>query len=717
MLKPRYAGLFFLYNGFLFRMTTAQISNRLAVDIGGTFTDVVVETDQRQFAAKVLTTADAPEKGVVSGVLALLRDIGLSPADIGLMVHGTTLATNAIIERKGALTALITTDGFRDVLDIGDEGRYDQYDIYLEKPQALVPRHLRFTVPERVGIDGQVLQPLDEAALIELIPKIVATGATSVAVGFIHGYRMNGHEQRTQTILEEIAPQLAVTLASEVCPEIREYERFSTAVANAYVQPLMASYLNRLGGELETLGFNCPVLLMTSGGGLTTLATATKFPIRLVESGPAAGAILAGHVARQNGLEQVLSFDMGGTTAKICLLEGSRGRTARTFEVDRAVRFVKGSGLPLRIPVIEMVEIGAGGGSCAKVNELNQIAVGPESAGSQPGPVCYGREGLTPTVTDADLVLGRIDANNFAGGNITLHSAAAKSALASQIGTPLSLSAEMAAFGITEMVDETMANAARVHAVERGEVASDNTLIAFGGAAPLHAARLAEKLSIAKILVPRNAGVGSAIGLLRAPIAYEVVRSRYLRLKEFDAAIVNGIFRELRDEALVVVSAAARPDSIDESRLLYMRYVGQGHEIAVPVPPRDLDADGALLIQEAFDRIYRSQYERIIPDAEVEVLTWALTLTGENPSAGRQEAQFETATGGGATGRRELFDPETQESFCVDVYERESLAPGEVVVGPCIVVEKDTSTYVSPIFVGRLDERGTLVLERSEGNG
>ena len=700
-------------------MNTHQSTNRLAVDIGGTFTDVVVETTSSQFATKVLTTAEAPEKGVIDAIKSLLEEIGLESGDLGLLVHGTTLATNAIIERKGASTAFITTEGFRDVLDIADEGRYDQYDIYLDKPRPLVPRHLRFTVPERVSIDGDILKPLDVRAVEALVPRLLESGVESVAIGYLHGYRMSAHERQTLEVLDQLAPHLTVTLASEVCPEIREYERFTTASANAYVQPLMTSYLKRLGQELDTLGLCCPVLLMTSGGGLTTLETAARFPIRLVESGPAAGAILAGHVAEQNDLKQVLSFDMGGTTAKICLLEHGRGQTARSFEVDRTVRFTKGSGLPLRIPVIEMVEIGAGGGSCAKVNELNQIAVGPESAGSEPGPVCYGRAGATPAVTDADLILGRIDSHNFAGGSITLRADAARAALAEQIGDPLSLSAEMAAFGIAEMVDETMANAARVHAVERGKVAAEHTLIAFGGAAPLHAARLAEKLSITKILIPRNAGVGSAVGLLRAPIAYEVVRSRYLRLKDLEADVVNHIFHELHREAWAVVSAAVDEESIEETRLLYMRYVGQGHEIAVPLPARSFARDDLGLVQNAFDRVYRAQYERTIPEAEVEILTWSLTLSADNPSTYRAEAGsgFEPAGAAKELGSRVLFDPTQQRTLNVRVYDRDALAPGSVIDGPCIVVEKDTSTYVSTVFAGRLDERGTIVLERSEADG
>ena len=424
-------------------------------------------------------------------------------------------------------------------------------------------------------------------------------------------------------------------------------------------------------------------------------------------------------MAERNNLENILSFDMGGTTAKICLLHHGRGQTARTFEVDRAARFVKGSGLPLRIPVIEMVEIGAGGGSCAKVNELNQIAIGPESAGSEPGPVCYGRDGTIPAVTDADLTLGRIDPDNFAGGQASPWMPMRPGeALARQIGDPLSLSAEMAAFGIAEMVDETMANAARVHAVEKGQVVADHTLIAFGGAAPLHAARLAEKLSISRILVPKNAGVGSAVGLLRAPIAYEVVRSRYLKLKEFDPTMANGLFQQLYDEAWEVVSAAAPPDSIQQSRLLYMRYVGQGHEIAVPLPVQTFTDKDLGLIQDGFDKVYRAQYERVIPDAEVEILTWALTLSADNTSVIPEDPPpvIERKNGVMQVGSREVFDPESPQPLTVPVFERATLVHGDVLKGPCIVVENDTSTYVSPMFVASVDKRGSIVLERGEGD-
>lgn len=692
--------------------TSQRNSKRLAVDIGGTFTDIVIEIDGRPYTSKILTTPGAPEEGVLQGIRELLEATGLGFADLDVLIHGTTLATNAIIERKGAETALVSTDGFRDVLEIADEGRYDQYDVFIDKPLPLVPRRLRFTVPERIDINGDVLTALDEKAARALVPRVQAMGVTSVAVGFLHSYMNPQHEERMRELLQEVAPELAVSLSSEVCPEIREYERFSTTCANAYVQPLMARYLERLAAELGKLGLRCPVLLMTSGGGLTTLDTAIKFPVRLVESGPAGGAILASYVAKQYDLDKVLSFDMGGTTAKICLIEDRKAQMARTFEVDRASRFRKGSGLPVRVPVIEMVEIGAGGGSIARLNALRQIAVGPDSAGAEPGPACYGRNGVNATVTDADVVLGRIDPEDFAGGFMRLHIAKARTALESAIAAPLGLSHELAAYGVAEMVDETMANAARVHSVERGQSAAEHTLVAFGGAAPLHAARLAEKLGIGRVLVPANAGVGSAIGFLRAPIAYEVVRSRYLRLKDFDAEVVNTLFEGLYDEAIKVVAPAAMGKPVEEIRVAFMRYVGQGHEIAVPLPSRRYRPGDAAMIQNTYDELYASQYARAIPHADVEILTWSLTLStagfalvDEPRSSVADESSPKQRT-------RQVFDPMTDEFGDVPVYKRSELEHGNTVAGPCVIVEDGTSTFVTATFEVSMDERRTLVLAR-----
>ena len=693
-------------------MTGPATRKRLAVDIGGTFTDIVVESGAERWTRKVLTTPQAPERAVIAGTLELLGEIGVAPGEIGLFIHGTTLATNAIIERKGAVTALIATEGFRDILDIADEGRYDQYDIFIDKPVALVPRYRRLTVPERIDAAGAVLLPLDEAAVHALLPELDSLGAASVAVAFLHSYASAVHERRVREILAEARPHLAVTLSSEVCPEVREYERTSTAVANAYVQPLIAGYLGRLGEALTQRGFRCPVYLMTSGGGLTTLETARRFPIRLVESGPAGGAILATCIAAECGENKVLSFDMGGTTAKICLIENQKAQASRSFEVDRAARFLKGSGLPLRIPVIEMVEIGAGGGSLARVDAMNRITVGPESAGAEPGPACYGRGGIHPTVTDADLVLGRIDAARFAAGRLPLDGAKAALALQSDVGANLSLSTTLAGYGVAEIVDENMANAARVHSVERGKVIAEHSLIAFGGAAPLHAARLAEKLGIARVIVPPNAGVGSAIGFLRAPIAFEVVRSRYMRLSTFDAAAANAIIAEMRAEALEVVRAGAGSAALIEPRSAFMRYVGQGHEIVVPLPQRDLTAADAGLLRDAFNREYVALFSRTIPHAEVEILTWSLTVSTVPERAAAAACAVSAVDAPINAGRRRLFDPETENAMEVPVYWRPDLAPGVRICGPAIIAEDETTTYVTAAFDAAINAQGCIILER-----
>ncbi|MDJ0950660.1 MAG: hydantoinase/oxoprolinase family protein, partial [Alphaproteobacteria bacterium] len=488
-------------------MTSLANAARLAVDIGGTFTDIALEDANRRLTRKVLTTVAAPEEGVLAGIRQTLEDAQVRPGDVALIIHGTTLATNAVIERKGAKTALITTDGFRDSVEMAYENRFEQYDINVDRPAPLVPRALRWPVRERIGAGGDVLVPLDEDTVAALLPRIAQDGVESLAIGLLHAYANPEHEHRAAGILKAAVPGLPITLSSEVCPEIREYERLSTTCANAYVQPLMARYLTRLEASLREMGFRCPFYLITSGGGLTTFELAVRFPIRLVESGPAGGAILAARIATEAELARVLSFDMGGTTAKICLIDGAEPQTTRTFEVARVYRFLKGSGLPVRIPAIEMVEIGAGGGSIARVDSMQRVTVGPESAGAEPGPACYGRGGADPTVTDADVTLGRISREGFAGGAVALQPEAAADAIEAAICAPLDLERDLAAFAVGEMVDENMANAARVHAIEWGKTLSDRTLIAFGGAAPLHATRLAEKLGIDRVIVPTGAGV------------------------------------------------------------------------------------------------------------------------------------------------------------------------------------------------------------------
>jgi N-methylhydantoinase A len=682
----------------------------MAVDIGGTFTDIVLDRGSERLTRKVLTT-HRPEEGVLDGARLVLGDAGLHFSDIDVFIHGTTLATNAIIERRGARTALIATDGFRDTLDIATESRYDQYDLTIEKPQPLVPRSLRFTVPERVDVHGTVRLALDEAAVSAQIAALKDNGIEAVAICFMHSYVNPAHEQRTANILRDAMPGLSITLSSEVCPEIREYERTSTAVANAYVQPLMDGYLARMDEALRVEQFRGAIYLVTSGGGLTSIDTARKFPVRLIESGPAGGAIFASQVAARGGEKKVLSFDMGGTTAKICLIENYEPNSARVYEVDRAARFLKGSGLPVRIPVIEMVEIGAGGGSIAHVDALKRVTVGPESAGSEPGPACYKRGGLRPTVTDADVALGMIDPAAFAGGTISLNPDLARAALATAVGDPLGLSPETAAYAVHEMVCENMASAARVHAVERGEVVSDHTLIAFGGAAPLHAARVAEKLGLARVLVPPNAGVGSAVGFLVAPISYELVKSRHMRLDNFDFAGASALLADMSRDARALVEPGARGAPVTERRLAYMRYVGQGHEITVPLPLRDLTAEDAKALRDTFEREYSVLFRRPIPGASIEALSWSVLISTK---AERLVAINGTAEkrAPAPDGSRAFFDGRAGKNIDVPLYRRERMEAGVRVAGPAIIAEDETSTFVTASFDARIDGAGCIVLER-----
>ena len=686
---------------------------RLGLDIGGTFTDVALEIGERRFTAKTLTTPGAPERGVLDALNTVTQAAGIAPRQVGLIIHGTTLATNAVIERKGAKTALLTTEGFRDVVEIRHENRFEQYDVNIDLPPPLVPRRLRFPVRERIDAQGHVLTPLDEAGLARTLDELAALNVEAVAVGFLHSFTNPDHERRTGAAIARRLPGVAVTLSSDVSPEMREYERFSTACANAYIQPLMGRYLKGLEHELAHAGFACPLLLMTSGGGITTVETAIRYPVRLIESGPAAGAIFAGCIARQHGLDQVLSFDMGGTTAKICLIDKAQPQTARLMEVARVYRFLKGSGLPLRIPVIEMVEIGAGGGSIARLDALKRIAVGPDSAGSQPGPVCYGQGGSEPTVTDADVALGRIDPQKFSGGKIALNFSDAQRAVAERIGEPLGLAAEHAALGISEMVDENMANAARVHAIENGKDVRARTLIAFGGAAPLHAARVAEKLGVGRVLIPVNAGVGSAVGLLRAPVAYEIVRGRLVRLSEFDPAAVNRLLAEMRTEAEAVVRRGAPAAELTEQRSSLMRYRGQGHEIAVELPVRAFaDADRPMLTQ-LFETAYRRLYSRSIPGVDIEILSWVVSLRA--PAAGRLAAEaVDQPAEAKPLSRRAVFDPDRGEFVDTPIFWRADLSPGARIKGPAVIAEDETSTVVSADFDARIDRFGYIELTRRE---
>ena len=684
---------------------------RLGVDIGGTFTDVALDTGAALLTSKVLTTRNAPERGVMTAIDAVLAKAAIGFADLKLVIHGTTLATNALIERKGAKTALITTEGFRDFVEMGTESRFEQYDIFMEKPAPLVPRHLRFTVRERLDAKGRVRLKLDENEVAALGPLLEAANVSSVAIGFLHSYVNPAHEQAARSVVHRLFPNLPVSLSSEVSPEAREYERISTTCANAYVQPLMESYLAELERDLARRGCRAPLFLMLSGGGVCGVETAMRFPIRLVESGPAGGAVFAASIAAAHGLEKVLSFDMGGTTAKICLIDGAAPQLGRSFEVARVYRFLKGSGLPLRIPVVEMVEVGAGGGSVAGVDPLGRIQVGPESAGSDPGPACYGRGGVAPTVTDADLLLGRIDGETFSGGKIRLDGSRARDALQDALGT-LGLTGEELALGIAEMVEENMAAAARVHAIESGKQLADRTLISFGGAAPLHAARLAEKLEMDRVLIPRHAGVGSAVGFLLAPVAYEITRSLNQRLETLDLASVNACLAEMRREAHEIVQKGAPGAKLVETRTVFMRYAGQGHEIAIGLPHRSLGAGDAERLRQIFDCTYRELYRRTVPGAAIEALSWAVRVSAVPPDASLAPEVPSSVAPPATSGERPVFDHRLRKHASYSVYLRPLLEPGRRISGPAVIVENETATLVTSAFNAIVAPDGAIILER-----
>ena len=673
----------------------SQISNRLGADIGGTFTDVVLETTRGSFSTKVLTTYGAPEDAIIDGMHQVCAKAGISPVDIGQIIHGTTLATNSLIERRGAKTALITTEGFRDVIEMRTESRFEQYDLNLSLPEPLLPRQMRYTVPGRIDATGGELVPLTRDDIVPVVEQIAAAGYESVAIGLLHSYLNDAHERLVADVVADLMPDVMVSLSCEVSPQMREYERFNTTVANAYIKPQMKSYLGRLRGRMQAQGVGCNIFLMHSGGGIMSIESAAEFPVRLVESGPAGGAVFAANIAARYGLDKVLSFDMGGTTAKICLIKDQTPKTSRVFEVARTYRFKKGSGMPISIPVIDMVEIGAGGGSLAHVDAMQQIRVGPESGGSEPGPACYGRGGDRPAVTDADLVLGKLDPDNFAGGTIPLHTDSSSAALTRVLGEPLGMDATTAAFGLAEVVDENMANAARVHAVENGEDLSEYTMIAFGGAAPLHAGRLCEKLGIERLLVPPGAGVGSAIGFLRAPFSFEANRSVYMKLSDFDAPRVTALLAELQADARGFVRGCdATADILSEFKV-YMRYTGQGWEIPIILSADQAASPDAATFLQLFEADYTKLFGRTVAGLDVEITVWSVNATTP-PEAVDQVTVASDQGAASATGSRPIFDPASAGFADAMIVERASLNSGQTVQGPAAIVEDET-TIIIPV--------------------
>ncbi|ELF6206724.1 N-methylhydantoinase A [Pseudomonas putida] len=686
-------------------------SCRVGVDIGGTFTDIALDVNGVLHSTKILTDYELPERAILTGVRQVVEQAGLALSDIDQLIHGTTLATNALIERRGARTAFITTEGLRDTLEMRTENRFEQYDINIVLPPPLIDREHRYTLRERLNVKGQVLIAPAQAEIDALVERIAEGNYQSVAIGFIHSYVNGAHERQLRDALQARLPQLSISISSEVSPQMREFERFNTVCANAYVKPLIKSYLDRLVVTLKQEGADCPVFMIHSGGGIISVQSAAEFPVRLVESGPAGGAIFAADIARRYQLENVLSFDMGGTTAKICLIEDQEPKTAKTFEVARTYRFKKGSGMPISIPVVEMVEIGAGGGSIASIDSMRQIRVGPHSAASEPGPACYDRGGLEPTITDANLLLGRLDADNFAGGALRLSRDNAANAMARVIGQPLGMQADTAAFGVCEVVDENMANAGRVHAVESGKDIADYTMITFGGGGPLHAARLCEKMGVARFIVPAGAGVGSAIGFLRAPFGYEAVRSAFVRLSEFEAAQVNGLIDEMKAESLGFLRQGMPEGEPEMDCTAFMRYVGQGWEIPVALPFKAFSAADTVEFKARFEEAYTRFFGRPIEGPDIEIVSWSVRASSPLPPVARIE-EVGAAYRAHEVTRRQVFDVAAGGFVEASIYPREDLQVGARMDGPAIIVERETSTFVTSNFTATVQPDGCLLVVR-----
>jgi N-methylhydantoinase A len=687
----------------------------LAVDIGGTFTDVVLldAAGTTSVIEKVLTTPKEPAAGVMDGVRRALRRGGVAARDVRYVIHGTTLVTNALIERKGAPTGLITTAGHEDALEIGRETRYDAYDLALEKPEPLVPAPLRLGVSARLMADGSERIPLATAELDAVLARLRAAGVDAVAVSLLHAYRNPAHEQAVARHLRERAPGLRVSLSSVVSGEIREYERTSTTVANAYVLGVVEAYLRSLGELLHAEGFAGQLLLMLSSGGTCTVETACEVPIRLVESGPAGGAAAAAHHARATRTPRVLAFDMGGTTAKICLIDDGEPQITREFEVARVWRFKRGSGLPLLVPVVELIEIGAGGGSIAHVDKLGLPKVGPESAGSEPGPACYGRGGERPTVTDANLVLGYLDAGYFLGGAMPLDRRAAEAAIRLHVGERLGLSLEDAAWGIHAIVTENMANAALMHAVERGKEIDAYDLYAFGGAAPMHVGTLAERLGLRTVVVPPGAGVRSCFGFLASPLAFEVARSRTVRLEAVDlddvAALLDGLETDARAPLAL---AGVTGGHVTVRRFAEMRYRGQGYELEVPVPPGRPDPAWLRALASAFEQVYRTYYRHVPSGLPMEAVTWR--VRAQSPAPPMPSPRAPQGPPPAPKGERRIWIPADHAFRAAPVWDRYALPPGWRTHGPAVIEEIESTTVVTPGFDVAVDDGLNLALTRRQ---
>jgi len=685
------------------------VSQRVGFDVGGTFTDFVLQTASGDLlTAKELTTYPDPTDACLRGLDALLARHGVRAADITQAVHGTTLGSNIVIERKARGVGLLTTRGFRDVLIIGREKRYQVYDLQIEKPPPLVPRRLIGEVTERVLADGSVRTPLDEADARRAVRQLVAGGVTTLAICLLHAYVNPEHEQRLAAIAAEEAPEVVVTLSHEVSPTFREYERTSTTVVNAYVMTALRTYMRALQTALAARGYPGRLFVMQSSGGIATAEAMERYPVRMIESGPAAGALMAALYGEVTGNPDLIAFDMGGTTAKLALIEKGRPFTTTAFELHR-VHNAAGSGLPMNIQAIDLVEIGAGGGSIARA-DLGVVAVGPESASSTPGPACYGRGGGEPTVTDANLVLGYLNPRYFAGGAMELSLGAAARAIEERVARPLGLSLEDAAWGIHTIVNTNMELATRVVSIERGRDPRALALVAFGGSGPVHGCRLARALGIPRVILPAAAGVAAAIGLLAAELRFDVARTFVRRLDGVDPEQVAAMFAEMTAQAVAVVRESAVTGEITTVRSVDARYVGQGYELTVPVPAGKLDTGALEKVRRGFDDVYAARYGYANPNEPVEVVTWKLSAIGGAPRVTLPKATGRRGDLARKATRRAYF-PETHGYADCPVFDRYALGPGLTLAGPAIVEERESTTVLPPGTLATVDDYANLIVE------
>jgi N-methylhydantoinase A len=691
------------------------MATRIGIDVGGTFTDFVLVDSARRHIAKekYLTTPQDPAVGVLEGLDLLLQRAEVALAEVAHIVHGTTLAANAIIERKGARVGLLATAGFRDALDIRREVRYDMYDLGLEFPTPLVPRHLRRGVGERIDATGQVLQPLDLEQARQEIEALLAEGITALGVCLLHSYANPTHEQRLKTFISESFPQLYVSVSAELAPSMGEYERTSTTVANAYVQPLVQQYLQHLQTGLQQRGFQGDFYLMSSAGGTITAETATQYPVLLVESGPVAGALMSQYLGRQTTAPNLLAFDMGGTTAKGCVIKGGALKKEYSIEVARAYQDKKGSGLPLLIPAVQLIEIGAGGGSIASVDELRRLRVGPESAGADPGPACYGRGGVQPTVTDANVVLGYLNPHFFLGGDMALDVEAASQAIQRGVAEPLGLEVVPAAVGVHEVANEHMARAFRLHAAESGVDIRGHDFVAFGGAGPVHALGVARRLGVRRVVVPWGAGVFSAFGLLVSPLGFDVAQTARQALAELGKAALEERFGSLEARAMEMLRRARlTPQQVTLVRAADLRYQGQGYTVEVSADTLDT-ADPVEALAQRFVDAYTRLYGVAAMQAPIEIVHWKVAGIGPvEPLDIRQAGQASGAevVRQALKGHRPMYIPEASEFQPGAIYDRYALRPGDTVLGPAVIEERESSLVLFPGSTGHVDEQLNMVV-------